>query len=548
MVLIDVIIPNNCIFALESTMKVYSDLTLLYTFTDHIKYISLSQNEERVVILTEGKNSKKQSVYVAYSNGIGLREVFSTGVYNLGENVYLDIVQNLPYISGNGSKIILGVRATKEISSKNDYLMVYDVNSAKRTFFPLKNLIKGSNYVKFPRANLNNFPFYSTDFNAKKIVIQVEFGVKSQICNNYDYGIVIMNIDGSNQKMLVGPEAVINDCSFKWNNYPKSPHYPALTYDGKRVIFYGKIFISDDPIDKTGELFAINSDGSNLRQLTSSKRFDRKIESFGPFLLNFYGTRVYFKSFNNGSFKISSISVDGGEIQNHTSIPENLTYFISGDGRKLFFISEELNNSLVYYDIMRETLNIVLDFTFSGKTNNYGTIKSLDQKNINFANLTNFTGDFFLINNKTVENDWVYRVNIEEKLVSNQEINLELKIGSTIAKVGERLISLDVTPYIKDGRAMVPIKLIGDTFSAKVTWYDKLHACYVKYNGNLLIFYSNKNTCLFNGQVKKLDTYPELKSSKLFIPAKALNDFMSLNLDWNSKTQSLIISRSLKSE
>jgi hypothetical protein len=546
LILIGFIACSSFVIASEEVMKVYSELNVLYSFTDSIEYISLSQNGERMIILTEGKKTKKHSVYVAYSNGIGLKEVFSSGVYDLGEEVYLDIVQTLPYISGDGSKIILGLRATKSISAKNDYFMVYDVKSGKRIFFPLKNLVKGSSYVRFPRANLNNFPFYSTDFNAKKIVTQVEVGIESSVCSAYDYAIVIINIDGSNQRMLVGPEAVIGDCSFKWSNYPKSPHYPTLSYDGGKVIFYGKVFISEDPIDRTGELFAINSDGSNLRQLTSSKRFDRKIESLGPFLLNFYGTRVYFKSFYNNSFKISSISVNGGEIQNHVSISENSPYFISGDGRRLFFISEEHKESLVYYDIMKESINIVLDFTFSGKPYNYGTIKSLDLKNISTTNLTDFAGSFLLVRNKSDENDWVYKISIDEKLLSRQEISLEFKIGSSIAKVGERLISLDVSPYIKKGRAMVPLSLTGNTFNAKVIWYNNIRACYVRFNGNLLILYLDKDICWFNGQTKKIDVAPEMKASEFFVPAKILKDFMFLDIKWDSKTQSLLISRKAK--
>lgn len=529
----------------EKVIKVYSELTTLYSFTDSIEYLTLSQNGEKIVFLTKSKKNQNYSVYIASSNGIGIKEVFSSGKYKVGvEEIYLEPVQNLPYISGDGSKIILGLRASKSISSKNDYFLVYDVKSGKREFIPLRILIKGSEYIRFPRANLNHYPFYSTDYSAKKIVSQVEIGVEGPLCNVYDFAIVIMNIDGTNQKTLIGPTAFVSkECSFMWSDYPKSPHYPSLSYDGKKVVFYGKVFMSEDPIDRTGELFVINSDGSNLRQLTSSKRFDRKIESLGQYLLNYYGSRIYFKSFNNGSIMLSSISIDGGEIQNHIEIPENSPFFISGDGRKIFFISEKLSKSLVYYDIMKETTNLVLDYTFSGKPNNYGTLNSLDIKNLANTNLTNFSGNYLLIKNSVAQNDWVYSISIDEKLSSDQELALELKVNNPTAKVGERLISLDVAPYIKNGRVMVPAKLIGDIFSAKVIWYDRTQSCYIRYNGNLLIFYLKKDYIWFNGENKKMEVTPDIKSGRIFVPIKTLSEYMNLKLDWNGKSQTLRIER-----
>lgn len=547
LVLVLTIIPFSTNLAVnsEKVIKVYSELTTLYSFTDSIEYMTLSQNGEKIVFLTKSKRNQNFSVYVASSNGMGIKEVFSSGKYKVGsEEIYLEPVQNLPYISGDGSKIILGLSASKSISSKNDYFLVYDVKSGKRDFIPLRMLIKGSEYIRFPRANLNHYPFYTTDYNAKKIVTQVEIGVSEPLCSVYDFAIIIMNIDGTNQKTLIGPTAFLSkECSFMWSDYPKSPHYPSLSYDGKKVVFYGKIFMSEDPIDRTGELFVINSDGSNLRQITSSKRFDRKIESLGQYLLNYYGSRIYFKSYNNGSIMLSSIPIDGGEIQNHTEIPENSPFFLSGDGRKIFFISEKLSKSLVYYDIMKETTNLALDYSFSGKPNNYGTLNSFNTNNINTTNLTNFSGNYILIKNSIAQNDWVYGINVDEKLSSNQELTLELKVNNPTVKAGERLISLDVAPYIKNGRVMVPAKLIGDIFSAKVIWYDSNQSCYIRYNGNLLIFYLKKDSVWFNGENKKIGITPDIKSGKFFVPIKTLSEYMNLKIDWNGKSQTLKIER-----
>ncbi len=76
LILISLIACSNFVIASEEVMKVYSELNVLYSFTDSIEYISLSQNGERMIILTEGKKTNKHSVYVAYSNGISLKRFF----------------------------------------------------------------------------------------------------------------------------------------------------------------------------------------------------------------------------------------------------------------------------------------------------------------------------------------------------------------------------------------------------------------------------------------------------------------------------------------
>lgn len=90
---------------------------------------------------------------------------------------------------------------------------------------------------------------------------------------------------------------------------------------------------------------------------------------------------------------------------------------------------------------------------------------------------------------------------------------------------------------------MVPAKLIGDIFSAKVIWYDRNQCCYIRYNGNLLIFYLKKDYIWFNGENKKIDTTPEIKSGRFFVSIKTLSEYMNLKLDWNAKLQTLKIER-----
>ncbi len=43
-------------------------------------------------------------------------------------------------------------------------------------------------------------------------------------------------------------------------------------------------------------------------------------------------------------------------------------------------------------------------------------------------------------------------------------------LGNKIAKVGNREITVDPPPQILNGRTMVPIRFISDTFGAETQW------------------------------------------------------------------------------
>lgn len=53
---------------------------------------------------------------------------------------------------------------------------------------------------------------------------------------------------------------------------------------------------------------------------------------------------------------------------------------------------------------------------------------------------------------------------------TKEEMQVEIKIGSYFAKKGNESIKLSVQPMIIEGRTMVPLRFIGESFGAKVDW------------------------------------------------------------------------------
>lgn len=73
---------------------------------------------------------------------------------------------------------------------------------------------------------------------------------------------------------------------------------------------------------------------------------------------------------------------------------------------------------------------------------------------------------------------------------STQEVTIEkgnekivLKIGEKKAKVGSKTIELDTNALIKNSRTFVPLRFISETFDAKVEWVQATKTVYINTDG-----------------------------------------------------------------
>jgi hypothetical protein len=525
----------------EEMFKVFTENIPMYSFTNTLYNISLSQNSETILFQTVGKISGKTYLYVSNKNGFGIKEIFSPGNFTVGnENIFFDNTDLIPVINGKGTKVILGLRPVRNVEKKTDYILVYDIQKQTTTIFPLRILVAGCNYTRFPNQKDVGLT-YSLDFEGTKIVSTVEYGYLSTVCEKFDTGLAVMNIDGSNQSNLHGPEEfVLSTCSFYWKKVPKSPHQATLSYSGDKVIFFGQVYETTSPYEKNGDLFMVNTNGSNLKQLTKSKRFDEKPESLGSFKSNFYTSDIFFKQMVNNEVYLSSLALVDSSIKNYFTTTREANFVVSGDSRKIFMIDPLLNESLVYFDTQKEKKILVIDRTWSGAKNNYGNLLNMSNSSLFSSNLTNFDGGIILI---PVNREWCYQLQMDQNLLTPQITSLEFKVGSITAKNGKRLISLSSPPYMKNNRIMIPTKLFAEIFGIRFIWNPKDQSLQLKENGNNLTVYPNKKYLFYNGKKLATTINPEIVSNQVYIPAAWAKDYFGDKLVWNSKTQIIVIER-----
>ena len=91
----------------------------------------------------------------------------------------------------------------------------------------------------------------------------------------------------------------------------------------------------------------------------------------------------------------------------------------------------------------------------------------------------------------------------------------------------------DVTPVIKNGRTLVPIRFISESLGAEVNWNDTENSAYISRNGNNIVIPVGKNYILVNGEQRAIDVPAEVINSRTMIPLRAVSDALGEKVYWN---------------
>ncbi|WP_053955394.1 stalk domain-containing protein [Inediibacterium massiliense] len=105
-------------------------------------------------------------------------------------------------------------------------------------------------------------------------------------------------------------------------------------------------------------------------------------------------------------------------------------------------------------------------------------------------------------------------------------------------------VNVDVPPYLRNGRTMIPFRAIFEALGAEVD-YDFTNPNERKVWGikgnNRVDMIIGSPKALRNGQEVYMDTTPEIKEGRTFIPVRYASEWLGAKVDWNEETQTVII-------
>lgn len=121
-----------------------------------------------------------------------------------------------------------------------------------------------------------------------------------------------------------------------------------------------------------------------------------------------------------------------------------------------------------------------------------------------------------------------------------------LQIGSKDVYVNGQLKTIDVAPYIKNSRTLVPIRFISESFGADVSWDSSKREVKIVYANKTIILTIGKPTATVNGVSVPIDkdnpkVVPEITNNRTFVPLRFISETFGANVEWDNATRKITI-------
>ena len=161
--------------------------------------------------------------------------------------------------------------------------------------------------------------------------------------------------------------------------------------------------------------------------------------------------------------------------------------------------------------------------------------------------------DRFIVVNKLSENVHYLQSNYEydkvHQLINDNVISFdqyqapfaELSPEVIRVKIGESMLKTDVDPIETNGRVLVPMRAIFETFEAEVGW-DEATATATAVRGDIEIKVTeNEKTVKVNGKDVELDVPATIVNGRFLVPVRFISETFGAEVGWNDPKRMVLI-------
>ena len=127
------------------------------------------------------------------------------------------------------------------------------------------------------------------------------------------------------------------------------------------------------------------------------------------------------------------------------------------------------------------------------------------------------------------------------------DVSIEMQIGQNESSVNGVNVKVDdnknVTPFVIDGRTLVPLRFIADNLGLNVEWKEDTQSVILTNSDTEIILIIGENTVSLNGVSYEEDSCPILENQRTFVPVRFIAETLQCNVWWDAETQKVIIKR-----
>ena len=128
-------------------------------------------------------------------------------------------------------------------------------------------------------------------------------------------------------------------------------------------------------------------------------------------------------------------------------------------------------------------------------------------------------------------------------LILAQETVIQLTIGKNIAMIDGIPVPLDVPPIILNGRTMVPIRFISEAFGAEVQWDAETRTVRIYFEKTFtrVTLQINNTIARINDKIVTLDAPPTIINGRTMVPIRFISEAFGATVDWDNATRTVTI-------
>lgn len=118
-----------------------------------------------------------------------------------------------------------------------------------------------------------------------------------------------------------------------------------------------------------------------------------------------------------------------------------------------------------------------------------------------------------------------------------------LKASSNImVKIDNKNVAFtDAKPYIANNRTLVPIRFVSEELGAKVQWDNKSKVVTINLDNTEVQMQIGSKNVKINGVSKAMDTTPEYKNNRVFVPLRYISEGLKVGVEWLPKVSTVEI-------
>lgn len=118
---------------------------------------------------------------------------------------------------------------------------------------------------------------------------------------------------------------------------------------------------------------------------------------------------------------------------------------------------------------------------------------------------------------------------------------IEIAIGKTNASVNFKLVNLNVPPMIVEGRTLVPVSFVTESFGGYSTYDPNSKVVILIFDLKVISLKLDSKVALVNGQEVSLDVIPMIVNGRALVPIRFVSESLGATVQWNPKDRSIKI-------